>query len=491
MAEIAVVDPGARIVDRWEGWGCSLSWWAVYSAHWPEPARAEACRRLFSRTPDALGLSICRYNAGGTAPTADPAPYRPGGRVLAMLDRDGSWRPERDAAQISCLRLARRFGADRFELFANSPPWWMLRSGSTRGGDGGDENLEPRHERDYAEWLAETAARLEREADVRFASVAPFNEPSAWWWNAATSGQEGCRVSWPAQARVVGHLNEALRRRGVHALAACSDENGAHEAYNTLDWLTRPEGGGLRAGAIGRLNVHAYHGWEWQERLRDLSAARGVSAVWMSEVTYREWGEPAYAPNDMRCALPVSRSIVGDVRRLGCRGWVYWQPVEPLSFSLTYRYTYGFLQAAVDAGVPWGGRTYGPGDWVVARSYHVMMQFSRFVLPGFRVVRSGDDWTLAAHSPSGDRLVLVAHHDGDSPRELRYDLRRFARAGGTAAAWRTQNDDASGAWECRAIPALPVRGGTLEVTLPPRSVTTYRIDDMRLTPEMSVDAGQK
>jgi len=104
------------------GFGCSLSWWGVFTQSWSDADRKEVCRRLFGRGDDCLGWNVVRYNAGGTAPAAAPKRFRPGGKVQVTLDSDGSWRPERDRGQIDCLRQARALGANLDELFVNSHP---------------------------------------------------------------------------------------------------------------------------------------------------------------------------------------------------------------------------------------------------------------------------------------------------------------------------------------------------------------------------------
>ncbi|HSV74433.1 MAG TPA: glycoside hydrolase [Chthonomonadales bacterium] len=470
------VDPARVLVPRWEGFGSSLSWWAVYIGGWPEPARREAVRLLFSRDPDALGWNIARYNAGGTSPETDPARFRPGGRVLVTLDRDGTWLPERDRSQIETLRLARRFGADRFELFVNSPPYWMLRNGDTRGGPGGGENLVPERAEEYADWLAEIIPRVEREAGVRFTSVAPFNEPSADWWNPATSSQEGSRIDPPLQARVLSALRRSLDRARLRTLIAASDEHNPHTALRTLEWLTSKEGGNLDARTLQRLNVHTYWGWEWQDRLREAAAARGVPAIWMSEVTHREWAPPGYVPRDMRSALPITRGIVNDVKRLRPTAWVYWQPIEPLEWQLRFTYTYGLMQAAVDRPVEWEGRAWQPGELVKAKGFYAMMQFSRFIRPGDRILETDDFWSLAALDRRGRRLTVVVHNDTSDAKAYAFDVSRLGRRARAVKRWRTQDDTGGVRWDCREMPPLTTRDGRFEDTVPPRSVTTYVLD---------------
>jgi O-glycosyl hydrolase len=478
------VDPKAVEVESWEGWGCSLSWWAVYSRHWSEERRREVCRRLFSRDADSLGLNIARYNAGGTAPDADEKPFRYGGKVAVILDRDGGWHPERDQAQIACLLLARRYGANRFELFVNSPPYWMLRNGNTRGADNGSENLREDSLREYAHWLIQVTRKLEETYRIPFRYIAPFNEPSAWWWNSSTSRQEGCHIPWRTQAQILRHLREAIDSSRKPYQIAASNENGAADGYKTLSRLISPEdsaggGAGLDRRFIQKLNVHAYHGWDWQDRLRELAHRHGIAHIWMAEVSHREWGEPGFVPNSMRCALPTTRSIVSDIKRLRCSAWVYWQAVEPLQYNLWYNYTYGLLPVGVDRPVEWNGKTYQPGEFVIAKSFYAFMQFTRFICPGDRLVRSGDDWTLAAVSPGRRQLTLVVHNDTDQAKPYMFDLSRFSRIGSRVKVWRTAEDEGEEKHNCRPLPALNVKERGFTDTVPARSVTTYVVEGVR------------
>ena len=474
-SEVVRVDPYAVTISRFQGFGCSLSWWGVFTASWSDASRTEVCRRLFGRSDDCLGLNIVRYNAGGTAPDADPKRFRPGGKVQVTLDADGSFHPERDAGQLHCLREAKRLGAGVFELFVNSPPYWMLKNSDTHGGDGGGENLKPECEAEYVRWLAAVAAKVERVAGLRFDSVEPFNEPSAPWWRADKDGQEGCRILPGAQARLIRALAAERHRTRSRWLIACSDENEPRTGLNTLNALISPSNGGVDPRLIGRVNVHGYWGWEWQERLRQRVHELGIRELWMSEVSHREWENAGYVPNDMRCALPQIRAVVNDLKRLRPNGWVFWQAVEPLELCMRYRFTYGLIQAAADAPVDWQGRTYRPGEHVISKAFWAMMQFSRFIRPGFRLISTDDFWTIAAVSADGKTLVIAVHNDRQAPRSITYDLTAFGRVSGRAQAFRTMDDADGIQWNCRPMPDLSVRARKFADTVPARSVTTYVI----------------
>jgi hypothetical protein len=193
----------------------------------------------------------------------------------------------------------------------------------------------------------------------------------------------------------------------------------------------------------------------------------------MSEVSFREWENAGYVPDDMRCALPQTRAVVNDLKRLRPSAWVFWQAVEPLQFCVWYRFTYGLLQAAADSSVEWRTRTYQPGEFVVSKAFWALMQFSRFIRPGYRFVECSDFWTVVALAPDGKHLVIVTHNDGDSPRQLAFDLARWRRSVSSVRAWRTMDDIEGVRWNCRATPTLRVNEGRFTDTVPARSVTTY------------------
>ena len=470
------IDPrDAILVPEWEGWGCSLSWWGVYSKNWKPERRRELCRLLFSTDPDALGWNICRYNAGGTSPEADAARYRPGADVRVVLDSDGAWHPERDMAQISCLKDAIHFGANRLELFVNSPPYWMLKNGNTLGGDSGKENLKPEFQSAYARWLADVLASFQTREHISFNFVAPFNEPSAWWWKPDSSNQEGSKIDWPTQANVMRVLGKALSDRKLNVGISASDENGAEQGYNTLKWLTAPvhNGGGITGALLHKLNVHAYNGANWQMRLRNLAAGQQIPVVWMSEVTYREAKPEGFVPNDMRCALPITRSIVNDIRNLHCSAWVYWQPIEPLQQDLKYNYTYGLIPTSLDTAVNFNGKTYQPGEGLFAKSYYAVRQFSAFIRPGDRLLASGDDSTLAAYSAKDRRLTIVVQNDSTETRPYDFDFATIVGQAHAVKVWRTANDTSAELNNCRALPPIPISGTRFSDSIPPQSVTTY------------------
>ncbi len=465
------VDPAAVEVSKWEGWGASLCWWAVASEKWPDTRTTEICRRIFSAGSDSLGLNICRYNAGGTSTTADIRAFRPGGAVRSLINESGSFDARRDRGQLNCLSLAKRFGADTFEIFVNSPPSWMLKNGNTRGGANGSPNLKPECVGAYVAWLLSTARGVQKSTGVNFQWLAPFNEPSSSWWNPVSQGQEGCAIPGDQQARIVTTLRRELNKQKSAYKVSASDENGAHEAFDTLNTL-RANG---KDALPDKLNVHAYTGWEWQDRLRELTANTGIPHLWMSEVTYRESGPQGFFPNSIRAALPVSRSIANDIHRLHCSAWVYWQPAEPLEYCKMYGYTYGLIQTVFDPSANTDAARERAGGYVVSRAFWAMRQHTAFIRPGDTLVSCGDFWSIAAISADRSAITIVVHNDTAQALRYKFDLTKFISSNEQAARWRTADLEDGTLLNCASIPPLIVQSGRYTDLIPPLSVTTYRV----------------
>ena len=333
-------------------------------------------------------MEIARYNVGGSGwGTPDEANLRAGANVESLLvpasytpsssapapasssgsENSSSWTYDwtRDEPQRRCLLGARQRGAHTFEAFANSPPFFMTKSGRASGaGWGCAANLPRDRIDDFARYLVDVVAHYERAYGLRFSSVAPFNEPReiAWW---AGTNQEGCRFRLPDQRRVVRSLAARLRDAGLAAAAAAapgnssssspsspppppssgvriavSDENRIDRALSSLEatlgrrLVVRYRKGdgqpyaklkGLTAeelALVGHVSTHAYAGLEARLPLRVVAEAAGVD-VWMSEVGYGN-----APPSRPESATHIAENIAADVNRMRSCAWVYWQGVE-------------------------------------------------------------------------------------------------------------------------------------------------------------------
>ena len=154
------VDP-AITYGQWEGWGTALCWQGKIFGD-----RTDLADLLFTTGPvhfngaivPGLGLNIVRYNAGESS-WNDIAGRRMATNkaIPAFRQMEGFWLDGRnsspespgwdwtvDANQRAMLLHARDRGVTRFELFANSPMWWMCKNGNPSGAaDARDNNLAP------------------------------------------------------------------------------------------------------------------------------------------------------------------------------------------------------------------------------------------------------------------------------------------------------------------------------------------------------------
>src|SRR5436190_1450264 len=200
----------------WEGWGTSLAWWAkvfgnrddladiFFTLGWPS---------FNGRNLPGLGLNIARYNAGacswnkvgGEAMVESPAimhTRQVEGFWTDWFDADptsASWDWAVDTNQRTMLWRSQERGADRFELFSNSPMWWMCKNHNPSGADDGSENLQPWNIRQHAVYLATIARRARDNWGITFESVEPLNEPRGVWWNGKFGTQEGCHIDVSTQ----------------------------------------------------------------------------------------------------------------------------------------------------------------------------------------------------------------------------------------------------------------------------------------------------
>src|SRR5437660_827774 len=89
----------------------------------------------------------------------------------------------RSRADYTATWNARNRGADKFELFSNSPMWWMCYNHNPSGADSGSsDNLQSWNYDQHAIYLATIAKYCRDNWGITFNSIEAFNEPVANWW---------------------------------------------------------------------------------------------------------------------------------------------------------------------------------------------------------------------------------------------------------------------------------------------------------------------
>lgn len=413
MSAITPVPEAVR-TPSFDGWGCSLCWWA--NEYGESPSAETLADYFFSvnytNGLPCLGMNIVRYNVGAgnstrghTAKIDDNtieniSPNNPVGSFRYMNgfwlnwfsdnpENAGSWDWTSDPRQRAMLQLARERGVNLIEFFSNSPPWWMCYNHSASGADGvylSGNNLQDWNYQQFAKYIAIVVAYFRDKWGILVDYIEPFNEPASdpplGWWT-YPGRQEGCNFNWLTQGQVLAYLSLETSARKLPAGVTASDENSMGRAIATLAAWSALGRDKNPASLLTKINVHGYDGLDpYRGGLRaDLRALVKTlpgppKKLWMSE--YGD-GDPT--------GLTMATSIMLDMSQLQPDAWIYWQPIDA---------AWGFFSKAA------------PDDYgYVQRKFYVFAQFSRHVRHGDSILDSDSPWTILAHNPAQKRISIV------------------------------------------------------------------------------------
>ena len=450
------IDPNVSSVT-WQGWGCSLAWWAnVYGS------RDDMADLLFTtgtvnfngQSLPGLGLNIVRYNAGACSWNSGPdgsrmvvSPNIPQFRQMAGYWKDwanadmnsGSWDWTVDGPQRYMMSRARDRGVNHFELFANSPMWWMCYNHNPSG-NGGSDNLQSWNYQAHAHYLASIAKYAHDNWGITFDSVDTFNEPSANWWT-PDCAQEGCHFDVNTQADVIPRLRSELDNYGLRGtMVSCSDENTYDRAKQTWNDLASAQ------SSVGRVNVHGYQGYNGDRAGLSSSVYGSGKQLWNSE----------YGDAD-GSGMSMVGNLNQDLRWLRPSAWCYWQPF--------------------DSG-GWGLIASNPGDnWVGSANdkYFLLAQYTRHIREGFAIIQGGSDGnTVAAYNPGSKKLVIVCVNYGTA-QWINFDLSNFGTVNGPVTRWMTQTGSGE---KYQQHNDTSLSGKTFRSWFPANTVQTFEIQNV-------------
>jgi galactan endo-1,6-beta-galactosidase len=474
-ASVAVIDP-AQDFGSWQGWGSSLAWWgrAIGGTN-----NADFYADLIYTTKivngyPGLGLNIVRYNVGGGG--IHQSSENKGPKLQWQMDIHGYWVNSNsddpgsanwdwsvDANQRAILEKAKARGADMFEMFSDSPMWWMNSNHSTAGSDTGGDCLEPANYRNFTHYLATVARQAKDHWGIHFASIEPFNEPSADWWT-YPGRQEGCHFDVATQQKIIALLRGELEKAGLGETAvAAADENDVDVGLKTWESY-----GAETRAVVTKINVHGYHKGTNSYRGPNMPALRRVAGskiLWQSE--YGDGDGSGYT---------MARSIIREIRGLNPTAWLYWQPVEPAGKDDGW----GLVNANyVDTGDHERPDVSTP--FVRAnRKFFVYGQLTRYLRPGFHIIGNTDPGSIAGFDVSSKTLVIITV-TGDSSTSREYDLSKFRSLGDTVRQVVTTTAPGKSVpdWK-QQVEDLPIQAGrrAFATSLYPESVYTFVMKDV-------------
>lgn len=437
----AIVNPSIQH-QTWEGWGTTLAWWANVLGGADTALKNQYADKLFSLN-NGLGFNIVRYNIGGGENPAYPdhMEYRarvPGYKASANAAYD--W--NKDANQRWFLNAAKdRIASNEFiaEGFANSPPWWMTKSGSVTGNQDADENLKEDMYDDFADYLTTVTKYARDNWGITFRTLSAFNEPSSAYWYFGNR-QEGNRMYPANQEKMIGYLYDSLVAKELPTLVSAPEETSIDLAKATINSYSA-----TTKSKLDQFNTHSYSG---SDRV-GLNMAAGGKRIWNSE----------HGDGDVT-GETLSKNILWDIKYLKNQAWVYWQAVEGHNSG------WGMLETDLNEG---GNRSFN-----VVKKYHVMMQWSKFIRPGYRIIDIGDDNSVAACDSVGQKLIIVTKNESTSSNTITYDLSAYPNVG-TINGYRTGY---TGAENMEPISNLNLTNKKFTVTQPSKSISTYVIENV-------------
>ncbi|MDR6884773.1 discoidin domain-containing protein [Bacillus sp. 3255] len=448
------LDPG-HMQQAWDGWGTSLAWFGNVTGGFNDAKRNALADALYS--PQGLNFNIVRYNIGGGENPAYET-MRQGGEVPGFSPSAGVFDWTQDANQRWWLQAAKERGANLFEAFSNSPPYYMTVSGSTTGNtDKWKDNLKSDEYNNFANYLAEVVEHFKDNWGITFNSLSPMNEPNTDYWGFG-GGQEGSHWDTDSQAKMINAARAKLDEKGLQNVKiSAMDETNVDtfvSNWNSYDAVTKAN--------VGQMNTHTYSGSN-RHLVRDAAKTAG-KPLWMSEVDLGPSGI-AHDHDDFEPALALAERIMTDITWLEPKAWVIWQAIESEKNMQKEDMNWGLLHADFDT-----------QDWWYGKKYYAMAQFSRFIPQGSRFIGDNDDNTLAAFDPAHNKIYVVYRNPNTTSQPISLDMSQFDEITGQAAAYVS-----SALENVSQRESVSITNKTLNTTVDAKSITTFVIDGASYT----------
>ena len=452
--------------QTFEGWGTSLCWWGHVLGGWTDEVKKdEVVEKLFNPVT-GLGFNIVRYNiGGGENPSHTHMSARTGSDVPGFkADMDSEYDWSADENQISILRKAKAQGADTFDAFSNSAPYWMTINNCASGHWNRGNNLKPDYYDDFARYMVDVVDHFRTEENIIFDTVIPVNEPSGIWWvgqdllGLGGNNQEGMHLDIPNQEQIIQQTYQELSSRGLldYTKVSGPEEYTPNETYNTVKQYSA-----VTCADMDRINTHTYGkpaDRSQTEALKTFAADNG-KRIWVSETGFN--GDKNRTTIDS--SMNLAKGILKDLKDLKATAWINWQAVEDSG-------------PADDWGLI-GASFTGPNEYITGKQYYGMANFSKFIRPGDKIIKIDHYTSLAAYDEANRRLVIVTTNDSDSARDYTYDLSGFDSVGAAAEIDRTSASE-----DLAAVSSdYPVDIAQKSLQLPDcpaKSITTIVIPDV-------------
>lgn len=450
--------------QSFEGWGMSLAWFG--NVIFPGNGFVDDWKTWNSIVadyygPKGLGFTIARYNiGGGESPkftylfAANQSYPNPDYMIEGFMTSPGQWNWQADQPQIQLLLKAKELGANIFEAFSNSPPYFWLKSGSVTGavykndGQNGEtgayDNLLDANYNDFANYLAQVVLFFKNNYNVQFRTLEPVNEPrpdTKYWVfkQDFPNGkvQEGCHFSIVHQNTIQKAVANSIQSLGLSTVISGPDETGIDYSLTSLQGYDS----NVLKNDIQQINTHSYIEGD-RVGLRKFAADHD-KRLWMSEFGTNTPG--------MDGALEFAGNILADLKVLGAQAWIIWQP------------DWGLIKLG------------GHNQVTYYKEYFAMKQYTAFIRPGSVFINNSDDQSLSAYDSKAKRLVIVTLNSENRKEKIKLSLTSFNSLPSQAHIFATSDTQ-----DMADLGMTNISGNEISYVAGPRSVTSVVFENVSL-----------
>lgn len=397
-------DPTHQNIE-WEGWGTSLAWWANFIGTQNNIQLNEHIASLLfdPSNSDGLQMNIVRYNIGGGSNPSENEVLRPGGNVPGYkIKADGDYNWNADYGQMYFLRRAAFINPDVIvEVFSNSPPWFLTKSGKVSGNSNlFVSNVSSANVSQFAKYLVDVAEHLQKIDNIPVKYISPMNEPSSPTWTAGC-GQEGCYWGPIVRRQMMACVKKEIYNRKLSLQVSGLEENNVAQGVLGLMGMSN----------VDKLNVHSYHLRQFTSintfGIEDANIFRNFLSFF-TKLTHRklwmsEWGSGSTSnPQDIVNALNFGYHVINDLVNMRPSAWVYWQAIENFGSG-----GWGLIQQ------PFGNLSVS--SLLYNRQFYGMAHFSRFIKKGTRIFngqshQKGISYVFASDPKKKNVVVVVVNN---------------------------------------------------------------------------------
>lgn len=410
---------------KYQGWGTSLCWWAYRVGY--SPVLTEKSAKLFF-SDEGLNLNIMRYNIGGGDDPTHKHITRtdstvPGWLYLDKASGEYSYNYDADSNQLNVLKACyEASGKDAYvEVFSNSPPYFMTKSGCSSGGKNSKkDNLREDSYEAFAEYLASVTEYINNKLNIKVSSISPMNEPASGYWHYLSEKQEGCHFSsGKSQNKIILETAKAISGKGLSDVEiVASDETSTSHQITSYNKYTDE----VKA-VINRISTHTYITRRIKQ-LGQLAKNEGFN-LWMSET---DWSNTiGKKSDDMGAGLWLASKIISDINCLSPSAWVIWLVIDCHVSKDGYN-------GNKDNGMPdtskgfWGVAVadHDNEEIILSQKYYSFGQFSRYIRPNDTIIHCDKD-TLAAFNEENKKLTIVCLNKSEKDEEREFFIEKFSK----------------------------------------------------------------